>query len=129
MDVDPEHYLLDYLRTLPKLNRVDAKIVLGDLYDKTYGIFDHTSVQNRRPLSSVAFHPAEMVNEDSLLEEGMRLYISRNIYEHFKLSWTEFMDLPRDIAQSMLRIADEYNDLKRQSMGQLEQELSNLNKS
>lgn len=121
--------MIGYLETLPKLNRVDAKIVLSDLYDKHYGICDHSAVSSQRPLSSVALHPAEILNEDSLLEEGMRLYISRNIHEHFKLSWTEFMDLPRDIAQSIIRIAGEYNDLKRQSMGQLEKDLANLNKT
>lgn len=121
--------MISYLETLPKLNRVDAKIVLSDLYDKHYGICDHTAVSKQRPLSSVAFHGAEVLNEDSLLEEGMRLYISRNIYEHFKMSWAEFMGMPRDVAQSMIRIAGEYNDLKRQSMGQLEQELANLNRT
>lgn len=108
---------------------MDAKIVLSDLYDKHFGICDHSAISQQRPLSSVAFHPAEVLNEDSLLEEGMRLYISRNIYEHFKLSWTEFMNMPRDVAQSMIRIAEEYNELKRQSMGKLEHELANLNKS
>lgn len=127
--MDAEDYLMEYLSKLPKLNRVDAKIVLNDLYDKHYGICNHTTVSNQRPLSSVGFHPAEVLNEDSLLEEGMRLYISRNIHEHFKMSWTEFMDLPRDVAQSMIRIAGEYNELKRNSMGQLEKDLAALNKS
>ena len=45
------------------------------------------------------------------------------------MSWTEFMDLPRDVAQSMIRIAGEYNELKRNSMGQLEKDLAALNKS
>lgn len=118
--------LQDYLSKLPKLNRIDAKIVLADLYDKTFSICDHHAVGLSRPLSSVAFHDAEKINEDSVLEETMRVYISRHIYENFKLSYLQFMELPRDIAQMVIKISDEYAQKKSQTMSDLEKELSGL---
>lgn len=100
--------------------------MLSDLYDKAYLICDHTSVGLSRPLSSVAFHEAEKVNEDSILEETMRVYISRHIYDNFKLSYLQFMELPRDIAQMVIKISDEYTQKKSQSMADLEKDLSML---
>lgn len=124
--MDVSEVLQDYLNKLPKLNRIDAKIVLADLYDKTFSICDHHTVALSRPLSSVAFHDAEKINEDSVLEETMRVYISRHIYENFKLSYLQFMELPRDIAQMVIKISDEYAQKKSQTMTELEKELSGL---
>lgn len=124
--MDVSEVLQDYLSKLPKLNRIDAKIVLADLYDKTFSICDHHTAALSRPLSSVAFHDAEKINEDSVLEETMRVYISRHIYENFKLSYLQFMELPRDIAQMVIKISDEYAQKKSQTMTELEKELSGL---
>ncbi len=124
--MDVSEVLQDYLSKLPKLNRIDAKIVLADLYDKTFSICDHHTTALSRPLSSVAFHDAEKINEDSVLEETMRVYISRHIYENFKLSYLQFMELPRDIAQMVIKISDEYAQKKSQTMTELEKELSGL---
>lgn len=112
-----------YLAKLPRLDVIDARIVLRDLYEATYGIYRPVSKAIKRPLSSVAFHDAEMVNVDSLLEDSIRTYASRNVKDHFGLSLVEFMELPRDIAQMLLRIGDEINSKKSSVVSDIEKQL------
>ena len=127
VNIDHADFLHKYLKVLPKLGQVDAQIVLGDLYDKEYGIFDHSDKTSQRPLSSVALHPPEIINDDSILVEAMRLYASRSVYEYFRISFTDFMELPRDVAQLMLKVCKEYMDKKTKTMEELEERLNNIN--
>lgn len=116
--------MIRQIKSLPKLGPVDTQIVMRDMYDQEYGIFYHTGQSKARPLSSVAFHEAEQINDDSILEEAMRLYASRNVHEYFKIDFVQFMELPRDIAQLMLKISKEYSDKKMETMKELEEQLA-----
>ncbi len=113
METDAEEFVINRIRTLPKLDSIDAQIVMRDLYEKEFGIYDHAKINRNRPLASVAFHPAENINDYSLLEESMRTYISKGIKDKFGLSYTEFLELPLDIIEIMIRIGDE--DLAKRS--------------
>jgi hypothetical protein len=85
-------------------------MVLQDLYETEYGIWDHLSGSKSRPLASVAFHPSEDVNTGSLLEETIDNYMHKKIGEHYRLSLVEFLELPVDIVAMMVRAADKMNE-------------------
>lgn len=93
---------------LPKLPPVDAMIVMCDLYETRYGIYNHqdkTAVLTK-PLASVAFHESEEFTKGSLLEEMMTLYIVKRIQSIFGLNFVDFMELPRDVISLMFSVSE-----------------------
>lgn len=121
---DAENFIVDLLKKVPRLNNVDAKIFLQDMYETFYGICNHLD-PNKNALASVMLHPAEDINAGSFLEDSMRLYISRGIKDIYGLNFIEFMELPRDIIRMMLDISSEENSRKAAAISQIE---ANLNK-
>lgn len=81
---------------------------MQDLYETEYGIYNHLGSSGMRPLSSVAMFPSEDVNTNSRLEEMMRTYLKKGIYESYGLSFIEFMDLPIDIVEMLINVSDEH---------------------
>lgn len=82
---------------------------MRDLYEEEYGICNHRSISGIRPLSSVAMHPSEDFNTNSKLEEVLALYLQKNIREQYGLSITEFLDLPIDVIDMLIKVSDEHN--------------------
>lgn len=56
-----------------------------------------------RPLSSIALHGAENISEGSSLYELIKLYADRKINTHYGLSITEYLELPHDICQMIMK--------------------------
>lgn len=119
---DAETFIIDLLKKVPRLNNVDAKIFLQDMYETFYGVCNHLD-PHKNPLASVMLHPAEDINTGSYLEDSMRLYISRGIKDTYGLNFIEFMSLPRDIIRMMMEIASEENSRKATVISQIEQEI------
>lgn len=107
MGIDPTDFITRALKSIPKLNCVDGRMVMQELYETEYGIHNHLDPRTRRPLASVAMHPAEDINTGSWLENSFRAYASKGIGDIFKISVFEFMEMPLDIIEMMIRIADE----------------------
>lgn len=97
---------------------------MGDLYDEAYGIFNHGLTGKARPLSSVAFHVAENVVNDSLLEESLQLYETHRIYDHFHITVMEFLDLPSDYIETMIKVAQQSAKQQNNVIDSLERELN-----
>ena len=97
------------LDSLPKLESVDARTVMQDLYETEYGIWDHLKKDSKRPLASVAFHDSEDVNTGSLLEEAMKNYYDKKIGDIYRLNFIEFLELPIDVVAMMVKVSDEIN--------------------
>jgi hypothetical protein len=97
-------------------------MVLQDLYETEYGIYDHLTPYNNRPLASVALHPAEDINDGSLLEEAIRSYLNKNIKDLYGLSMTEFFDLPVDVISLMISIGDEIMSKKSSTLDSIEKQ-------
>ena len=97
------------LEKLPKLNAIDARIVMQDQYESRFHIFNHYAVSNR-PLASVAMHPCE----DSLLNSVMwsvyEEFALKRYQEVWGLSVEEFLNLPQYKVRMMREIADELNE-------------------
>lgn len=109
----------------PGLSTLELKVVLYQIYETEYGIFDHISATNR-PLSSVAFYPAEDSLDGSPLDSIMRTYIDKNIKETFGLSLLEFLDLPRDTIELMIEISNGEMKKKQPVMDKLASDLNKL---
>lgn len=97
--------------------------MLSDLYEMRYGIFNHKGAGNSRPLSSVAFHPSENINTDSLLESAIRTYVKRGIKDLYGLTLVEYLELPMDLCEMLLKLADEELATKTRAMASLESQL------
>lgn len=124
-NVDIDLFINKIIQTVPKLgNVIDTQIVLRDLYEVEFGIFNHRAHSKTRPLSSVAFHDAEDLHTGSLLEEAIRLYTQKNIGEIFKLSLDEYLNRPRDVLQMLNTIADEVMAKKTTTLEQIEKNIN-----
>jgi len=99
-------FLIEALQQLPKLNSIDGRIVLQDLYESHYGIYDHLHVASKRkPLASIAMHPSEDTIDSSLLDQTIRSYTARGIRELYGLSLVDF-SYPRTTLLEMHAVAD-----------------------
>ena len=91
---------------------MDLQIVMGELYETEFGIFDHIRHGQNRPLSAVAFHPSQDVNENSGLKKVIQSYIHSNIQADYGLNLLEFMDLPIDVTQLLVQMSLEKKSQK-----------------
>ena len=76
-----------------------------DLYETEYNIFNHINGSNRRPLASVGYHDSESIDHRNLLSSAMRKYIDKNIKDLFMISFTDFIELPSEIINTMYEVA------------------------
>lgn len=102
---------------------------MGDLYDEAFGIFNHGLVSTLRPLSSVAFHVSENIINNSPLEEALEQYVSNRIFERFHLNVMEFLDLPSDYIELMLKIARQDTKKQNEVIDTLENQLNKIKKT
>lgn len=100
-----------------------ARMVLHELYETEFGIYDHIRNIERRPLASVAMFPSEDINDGSLLEESMKVYIEKKIWDLFHLNYFEFISLPRDVIEIMTTVANQEFKNKSQQLDELEKKL------
>jgi hypothetical protein len=105
MDIDSEEFLMAQLQVLPRLNSVDAKLVMTDLYEAKFGIYNHL-VNKSRPLASVAMQPCEDINDGSLFSSVASSYHDKKIFDFFHLDLFQFLDLPPDCCEILIDIAD-----------------------
>lgn len=110
------------VNSLPKLSSVDGQLILNDLYETEYGIYDHLAKNKKRPLASVAMQPSEDINDGSILEETLRTYVLKGIKDVFHLDVLEFLELPPDIVQMMFSIAGDEQTKKSAMLSQVEQQ-------
>jgi len=78
-----------------------AQVLTSMAYDSSYGIYDHYDPNNNNPLEVVGMHDAEMYHKASGLYKAIERYERYDIHNRFGLSLTEYLDLPRDIIDSI----------------------------
>lgn len=93
------------LRAAPKLCSTDVRIVMLELYETEYGIYNHRDDSQQRPMANIAMHAAENTSEGSLLYERMRLFAENKVGIHFNVSFMEFLEQPTDICKKQMEIA------------------------
>ena len=93
------------IKKLPKLNALDAHIVMRDQYELRYGIM--SPEQQRHPLSSVLMHPCEEVASTGKLRDLYEEFATKQYREMWGLSVDEFFDRPIWVVDMMREISDE----------------------
>jgi|JFJP01.1.fsa_nt_gi hypothetical protein len=88
------------------MSSTDLKSVLQQAYETEYSIYNHTSGDNK-PLASIAFFDIENSIDGTPLESITRTYISKNLGELYRMSLIEFLELPRDIVEMLIEIANQ----------------------
>lgn len=126
--VDPDSYIIPLIHTLPKLESVDAHMVLADVYETNFGIYNHLDVGSKRPMSSVALHGAEDNYKTSRLYETIENFVTKDIYKSTGLSLTEFLNLPTEACLMILEAVEKKSVKETVGLNQLQNEISNLGK-
>lgn len=91
------------ISSLPKTDRVDAKIVMQDQYEYRFGIFNHGAVKDR-PMSSVAMFESENYTERSLYYDALTEYAEGGYRDIWGLDVHEFLNQPTYIVKMMKEI-------------------------
>lgn len=85
------------------MTRENAIVVMADLYETRFGIFDHKA-RDKNPLASVLLHDSEDVMFDSALADTLIEFAVDEIGDLWKISLTEYLNLPKPVADLMRRI-------------------------
>lgn len=89
--------------SFPVMTREDAKIVISDLYETRFNIFDHRDFR-KNPLASVLMHECEDVMLDSALADLLIDFAVEDYGELWKISLVDFLSLPKPIADLLRRV-------------------------
>lgn len=109
-------------------NSSDLQILMRDVYETTYGIWDHGQDSDEDLLSLVAHRPAEDTGpEVGLLYERIRHYDEREIYKHFGLDLVQFLELPTDIVTYLLELGLKKQATNHNVAKDVEHEMQQLN--
>lgn len=86
---------------------VESKMLMYELYESTYKIFDHLNPDNRKknPLHSISVHPTEENYKSSEIRKAIEDYSLLNIKDITNLSLIEFLSLPREYVKMINEIA------------------------
>lgn len=111
-------YLLNIEGTFPPHY---AKIVMDREYDRYLGLHHHQ--EDSDPLSIVSHHAGEDADTRSLRSLYARRYIKSGVHRLFGLTYTEFLELPIYEAHELLRFTQYGNELRAQTLEDLEEQL------
>lgn len=113
---DPQTVINHLLQTAKPQPLLQVKEMLREAYDVDFGIFNHLKQAQlesagmkpelKRPLASVALHPAEdWAGKDTQLELVMRGFADNDVGQNFHMSFVEFLALPVEYAERLMRIS------------------------
>ena len=95
----------DVFNKVKSLCSSDAALVMGEMYESAYGIYDHTKIDPNRPLISVAFHEAEDTLATSALYEQINRFSDLKVFKYFGISLIEYLGLPTYVCNEINRIS------------------------
>ena len=112
---DPNSNMCRVLKTVGKTDAITARLLLLEAYDTDYGIHNHLLQyeqeklmfpDQKRPLSLVAMHPAEITSGAiSQRAKLMRTFTDLKISASFGMDWVDFINQPVEEVEEMLRCA------------------------
>lgn len=103
--------LAPYLESEPKLTSVQAEQVLRKAYLFHYHFSDANSLA-AQPASLVRFHSAEDSFRGSMMEDHAEHFADLDIGDVFRISWLEYVSLPRHEMQILRNIAEKIKKRK-----------------
>jgi hypothetical protein len=109
-------------------NSSDLQILMRDVYETTYGIWDHGQDSDEDLLSLVAHRAAEDTGpEVGLLYERIRQYDEREILKTFGLDLVQFLELPTDMVTYLLELGLRKQASKDNVARDVENEMKQMN--
>ena len=98
------------IENIKPLSSPEAHWLKHMLFNKEFQLFDHTNaaIANGHPLAVLRAFPKENYLATSTMFDVATRYRENKIYERFKLSFEEYLDLPRPRSMLYDRIAREY---------------------
>jgi hypothetical protein len=107
---------------------VDAKIILLELFETETGIYNHLQPLKNNPLSSISFKPINDTVSGTNLENVPKMFIDKRIKDLFNISLLEYLQLPRDLFDTLNEIADSENRIKGKEDDETNKLLKNMTK-
>ena len=111
--IDINDEISQLAENLPKTGFIDMKMVLIDIYETYFEIYDHLGSIGRgekaRPLASVALHEIESIGEGSDLYLTIDRYFEKNVFKHTGLKLHEFLNYPREYTILVYKNIDKIN--------------------
>lgn len=92
-----------------QLTSIPAQMVLREAYDEYFGIYNHTADPLRNGLGMVSHHQREDYGDYGPILHMIYRYRFYNIYQHFGLSLTEFLALPREYTTAVFEVVAHEN--------------------
>lgn len=87
-----------------RLDSVQAKLHLEDIYANANGIFDLRE-RDKRPLHSIAMHEAEENGLNSELFDAMKLFCDNQVHKHFGVSWDRAIKMTHEEFTWMMELS------------------------
>ncbi len=103
--------LQHYLSNAPAVSPITAKIVLREIYERSYGIHDHADAR-LSPLHLVKLHTKENVSEFSTLYSKMRRFAKLEMASKMQMNVVEFLSMPREFVDFHFRLYADINNQK-----------------
>lgn len=120
-----EEHIRDVAALPRRLTSTDLQIVLRERYEQSHGIYDHNASTD--PLALVLMHWEEDAITSSTLRARMETFMDNRVGERFRLSFTEFLELPSYVCDLMIEVCTKRKDDVPSEA--LEQALKNMGKN
>lgn len=91
-------------------NYIAGKILLAELYETTYGIYNH--INNSHPYGPVLFTDSDNFYKDTRYERYLDMYMLKEIYNKLGITFDEFINRPRHEIETIIKRVDNHNKLK-----------------
>ena len=112
----------DLLKTVSKIDSISAQLLLREAYEVSYQIFDHDA-DSTHPWALVMDHPKENYTEYGTLYRTIHGFHFRDIHKKFGLNLTEFLELPREIVELVIHIANKDIERKNRTFDEVKDNL------
>jgi hypothetical protein len=95
---------MDYLLQLDQTSYFHGKIVLRELYEQVFGIYNHLA-KDKNPLAIVGLRKKESLTEGDPIDDLIGAYTNYDINGNFGLSFIEFVGLPSYVSTKLIKEA------------------------
>lgn len=84
------------------MDGIQLKLALSELYETTYGIYDHENGSPTRPLALVACHVQEDSSSFSPLHRRVHEYMELKLFESTGIPLDRLMEMPADLVRVII---------------------------
>ncbi|MNO25625.1 hypothetical protein D3C76_154670 [compost metagenome] len=100
------------------LDSIAAEIITRECYDDYFGVYSQ-STQGHSPWALVAMHEPEDLGLVDPFDVYLERYLVANVLKYTGINFQDFMKLPRDRAEAMLKRCDGLSSKEDSEVGNL----------